>query len=408
MHLHANAALTVRQRQRLRDLVAGGVTITTAAVVVGCSRQTASKWVNRGRRGVGSCRSLEPSSPLAEADAGRGRGSDPAGAGAAARGASPGRLGGRSGRLDGACRLAPPRPLSPCHPTAARSGRPPRVRAARGAGPRRRQEARPDPEAGRRVAGTAPAGGGKPAGSTCSSRSTTTGDWPTPRSTRRNSDSAAAFLDALGRFYAAPRHHRGAGADRQRQLLQSRWTNACADHEHRRQEDAALPAPDQRQSRTVHPHNARAMGLRLHPQKRSRTTRSSHTRTRLLQSLPTPPRPRRAHTAPTRQQRPWDTHRDRGRSRHGSRIGRALHDPSRTSRVPLGGGPVSATELEPDDRERPRHRRRPRRLGGRPLGSRERGVACARTAGARPPLRARGAIAEVARGGRARARGSRT
>ena len=52
MHLHANAALTVRQRQRLCDLVAGGVTITTAAVVVGCSRQTASKWVNRGRRGV--------------------------------------------------------------------------------------------------------------------------------------------------------------------------------------------------------------------------------------------------------------------------------------------------------------------------------------------------------------------
>ena len=35
MDLHANAALTVRQRQRLCDLVAGGVTIRTAAVVVG-------------------------------------------------------------------------------------------------------------------------------------------------------------------------------------------------------------------------------------------------------------------------------------------------------------------------------------------------------------------------------------
>jgi transposase InsO family protein len=33
------------------DLVAAGVTITAAALVVGCSRQTASKWVNRRRRG---------------------------------------------------------------------------------------------------------------------------------------------------------------------------------------------------------------------------------------------------------------------------------------------------------------------------------------------------------------------
>jgi transposase InsO family protein len=51
MDLHANAVLTVRQRQRLCDLVTAGVTITAAAVVVGCSRQTASKWVNRRRRG---------------------------------------------------------------------------------------------------------------------------------------------------------------------------------------------------------------------------------------------------------------------------------------------------------------------------------------------------------------------
>ena len=51
MDLHANAVLTVRQRQRLCDLVAVGVTITAAALVVGCSRQTASKWVNRLRRG---------------------------------------------------------------------------------------------------------------------------------------------------------------------------------------------------------------------------------------------------------------------------------------------------------------------------------------------------------------------
>ena len=51
MDLHANAVLTVRQRQRVCDLVCAGVTITAAALVVGCSRQTASKWVNRRRRG---------------------------------------------------------------------------------------------------------------------------------------------------------------------------------------------------------------------------------------------------------------------------------------------------------------------------------------------------------------------
>ena len=51
MDLHANAVLTVRQRQRVCGLVASGVTITAAALVVGCSRQTASKWVNRLRRG---------------------------------------------------------------------------------------------------------------------------------------------------------------------------------------------------------------------------------------------------------------------------------------------------------------------------------------------------------------------
>lgn len=51
MDLHANAVLTVRQRQRVCDLVAAGLTITAAALLVGCSRQTASKWVNRRRRG---------------------------------------------------------------------------------------------------------------------------------------------------------------------------------------------------------------------------------------------------------------------------------------------------------------------------------------------------------------------
>jgi transposase InsO family protein len=55
--------LTVRQRQRVCDLVAMGVTVTAAALVVGCSRQTASKWVNRRRRGESlSDRSSRPHS----------------------------------------------------------------------------------------------------------------------------------------------------------------------------------------------------------------------------------------------------------------------------------------------------------------------------------------------------------
>ena len=53
MILHPNAALSRRQRRRLVSLVSAGMTITAAAVVCGCSRQTASKWVGRHRRGEG-------------------------------------------------------------------------------------------------------------------------------------------------------------------------------------------------------------------------------------------------------------------------------------------------------------------------------------------------------------------
>ncbi len=49
MFLHANAALSRRQRERLVRLVIAGSTISAAALVVGCSRQTASKWVARAR-----------------------------------------------------------------------------------------------------------------------------------------------------------------------------------------------------------------------------------------------------------------------------------------------------------------------------------------------------------------------
>jgi transposase InsO family protein len=53
MILHGSAALSRRQRRRLVLLVGSGMTIASAAAIVGCSRQTGSKWVNRQRRGEG-------------------------------------------------------------------------------------------------------------------------------------------------------------------------------------------------------------------------------------------------------------------------------------------------------------------------------------------------------------------
>ena len=53
MKLHGSAALSQRQRRRLVALVGSGMTIAAAAAIVGCSRQTGSKWVNRHRRGEG-------------------------------------------------------------------------------------------------------------------------------------------------------------------------------------------------------------------------------------------------------------------------------------------------------------------------------------------------------------------
>src|ERR1700758_1159604 len=53
MKLHGSAVLSHRQRRRLVVLVGSGMTIAAAAAIVGCSRQTGSKWVKRHRRGEG-------------------------------------------------------------------------------------------------------------------------------------------------------------------------------------------------------------------------------------------------------------------------------------------------------------------------------------------------------------------
>jgi transposase InsO family protein len=51
MKLHGSAALSHRQRRRLVALVLAGSIISASALTVGCSRQTASKWMGRARRG---------------------------------------------------------------------------------------------------------------------------------------------------------------------------------------------------------------------------------------------------------------------------------------------------------------------------------------------------------------------
>ena len=53
MRLHGSATLSQRQRRRLVSLVTSGTTIAAAAALVGCSRQTGSKWIGRARRGEG-------------------------------------------------------------------------------------------------------------------------------------------------------------------------------------------------------------------------------------------------------------------------------------------------------------------------------------------------------------------
>ena len=144
MDLHANAVLDRSPASaRLCDLVAAGVTITAAALVVGCSRQTASKWVNR-RVAVSRSRSLEPAAALAQAHA---RALEQAILRARAElREGPHVIGWALGvaastvhavlRRHGRSRLVAP--------AAARGDRPLRARAAGRARARRHQEARPD------------------------------------------------------------------------------------------------------------------------------------------------------------------------------------------------------------------------------------------------------------------------
>ena len=250
MHLHASAALTVRQRRRLCDLVAGGATITAAAVVVGCSRQTASKWVNRGRRGE----------PLADRSSRPHR--SPRRTPASLETAI---LRAREQLQEGphvigcAVGAAASTPCTRCFPAGQRAG---------GLTAPLRRDRRPQPTRLRLgLSG----------------------------SDQRQRDRVPQRARPL---LPHPRDRGGASDDRQRHLLQTALERRLQRARDQRQEDPRLPASDQRESREIHPHPARALGLRLHLRERARQTRRTRTRTRLLQSLPSPPRPRfRPHRA---------------------------------------------------------------------------------------------------------------
>lgn len=71
----------------------------------------------------------------------------------------------------------------------------------------------------------------------------------------------------------------------------------------------SAPAPTGRRptsSRLLQPHHARTLGLHLQLPQRERPHRPAAPGTRLLQSLPSPSRPRRTHATPARQPCPWD------------------------------------------------------------------------------------------------------
>ena len=151
---------------------------------------------------------------------------------------------------------------------AAWTGAPLRARAAGRAPARRHQAARPlldgrqaDPRRRRSTAA-----GGR-AGSTCTSRSTTTPGSPTPSSSPSESPAdCVAFLRRAVAWYARARHHRRAGALRQRQRLP---LPPLARHLRRARHPpplhATAPATDQRQGRSARSRHCCANGPTASP-----------------------------------------------------------------------------------------------------------------------------------------------
>jgi hypothetical protein len=103
---------------------------------------------------------------------------------------------------------------------------------------------------------------------------------------------AVGFLRRAVKHYAKLRHHHRATDHRQRLCLPlNRARDRLPSARHPPSAHPALPTPDQRQSRTVHTHDARRLGLRRDLPRQRRTQRCSRRLARLLQSPPTTRRP---------------------------------------------------------------------------------------------------------------------
>ena len=113
------------------------------------------------------------------------------------------------------------------------------------------------------------------AGSTSTSPSTTTAASPTPRcSPTRRPSTAAGFLRRAVAYYQPPRHPGRAYPDRQRQLpIAATSTRSPAAASASATAAPAPTGPNQRQSRTLHPHHAQRLGLRRHLPLKPRTHR---------------------------------------------------------------------------------------------------------------------------------------
>ena len=261
-----------------------GWTLAAAAEAAGVSERTCAKWLAR-YRGEGPAGLVDRSSAPQRDPASHARGPRRGDRGAApaaddrrrdravSRDGALDRLGGarpdRAGQAlaAGAARAAEPlssaaAPASWCTSTS---------RSSAASGRRRPPRHRPrQPRASRRRHGAARA-----AGSTCTSASTTPPAWPTSRCSPTSRPPPPRLPAPRGRVLQPPRHPRERvmtdnGSAYRSSLHALRLPRA----RHPPPAHPPLPAAHQRQSRALHPHPARRLGLRRDLRHQRRTHRS--------------------------------------------------------------------------------------------------------------------------------------
>ena len=112
-----------------------------------------------------------------------------------------------------------------------------------------------------------------------------------PRRTRPPPPSGSSNEPSPGSPHVASRV-RQVMSDNGAPYISTVWATWCATASHRAPPHPALPAPHQRQSRTVHPNHAARVGLRRHVPHLSAPSPCTPRLDRLLQPPTTPRRPR--------------------------------------------------------------------------------------------------------------------